>query len=175
MNIMMDTLAKELARKTTSEECVNLQEHKLGYGIVQFQGSNIYEHVQNTLQSKISNIKGMRYWYDKGRINKDNEGLISWETQRKSHKNSKLSRQITKTKWTSGWIGIGIGQNMERWSLRYKGHCPFCKSQLETTKHVLLCSHNEVETCWNDSIKKYNNSLKKVDTNHYLRKAILRN
>lgn len=172
LNILMDALAKDLAMDTNEEDTHHLPEHTHSFGSPTFQGIKVHENIQKNLYNLITHDKAIKYWVDKGRIKQNHVNKIDWKAQEMALKTIKGSRRRTITKWTSGWLGTG--KNMKRWGLRYEGYCPFCSFPDESTLHILTCKHNTQQQLWNRLLTEYEVKLKKLDTNYYLQRSIIR-
>ena len=83
----------------------------------------------------------------------------------------KHSRKLFMSKWMSGFCATG--KSMQRWNMREQGHCPFCKTENETTLHILVCPNAEPTTTWSNALIGFNKRLTNIDTSPLLRHHIL--
>ena len=172
LNVFMDDIAKELARRTTSEDLIQLPHHKYSFSLPNVASVNIHEHLQRNIAKTIGIHKANKYWIQKGRIKEEHINCINWKAQEKALYMVKGQKRRTITKWTCGWTGTG--KNMKRWNLRYEGYCPFCKYENEDTSHILQCQHDHQNSLWKKLNIEYESKLQKLQTNFYLRRTIMR-
>ena len=173
LNILMDTLAKNMLNDHTPLEAQRLEPHHKSITTPKLNREiYIYQDYTNELYQKLQQEKAHNYWiHEKQRYSKQDIEKIDWESQNKAMKTIPTTKQRSLSKWVSGWLGVG--KNMERWGLRYKGNCPFCSYPKETTTHVILCKHEAVTKKWTELIRQYDEQLIKLHTSYDLRKAII--
>jgi exonuclease III len=175
LNVLMDELAKDTARNNYAlKENLNLDPHPLSFSLPYITDKNdyIHEKIRSNLCTRLADDRVKTYFINKERITVSALNTIAWRQQGKALKQLPSSRKRFISKWISEWLATG--KNMERWQLRYKGHCPFCNTPDENTEHILLCTHAEVSREWNRQLKIYRNKLKKNGTDYRLRSAIMK-
>ena len=170
INVLMDSLAKDLLRQNPTTDHSTLIGHELGY-ILPECGKVIREHFKSTLYESIMTQKGHSYWIQKKRYTEEDIKCIDWVVQEKAFKTEKNTKQRNLSKWMSGWIASG--KNMKRWNKRYKGNCPFCGYENEDSSHIIHCAHDDPTNTWKALLATYDVTLAKLKTCYALRKAII--
>ena len=96
-------------------------------------------------------------------------------------KSGRFSNQIVfdkktnnKKKFIAKWAKNckATGTNLTRWDMRYKGYCPFCQNENETTEHIMLCDNDESIDIWDEAITRLLQKLHKLDTRWYVLVAL---
>ena len=171
-NVLMDRIAKNMLKDYTLDDARNLVPHHLSIISPKHKDKYILQDYKRELYDSLMEVKAHTYWTkDKNRYKEKDVGNIDWEAQTAAMKTIRTTKQRTLVKWFSGWVGVG--KNMERWNLRFKGHCPFCNYPKETTQHVIMCKHAQPTDKWKTLLQNYDTSLIRLITNYYLRKAII--
>ena len=172
LNILMDSLAKDLMDDLPEKAGYNLHEHRLSFTLPRHKNRPIYHKLKEFMYRQIMNEKAHCYWIEeKKRYTSEDKENIHWEYQEKAFKTLKGTRQRNLSKWFSGWIATG--KNTMRWNIRYKGHCPFCHKDKEDKHHIIHCSHIMPTKQWNTLLKEYDKKLIRYKTSFALRKAII--
>ena len=172
LNVLMDNIAKDMLTDHMVEEAITLHPHPLTLPLAQHKQQYIHQDFKRSLYNAIMETKAHKYWTDeKHRYLPQDINKIDWQSQSKALKTMRTTKQRSLSKWFSGWMGSG--KNMERWNLRYKGACPFCSHPRENTTHILKCQHDNPTEEWKNQIKVFDQKLIKLNTNYYLRKAII--
>lgn len=169
LNILMDGLAKDLLRSKPTEK--PFEQHKFAFALPMVGRTTIHEDFKNNLYKHVTTEKAHAYWISKKRYQEDDIDKIDWLLQEKAFASEKSTRQRKLSKWISGWLGVG--KNMKRWNLRYKGLCPFCDQADEDTMHVLKCKHVQPTNTWKTLLTEFDGTLIKQKTSYSLRKAII--
>ena len=172
LNVIMDSLAKDLSASTNIEECINLTPHHHSFILPQYKSQYIYQFVKKSLAQTIAHDKAINYWIEKGRMTESGAKLINWTSHGHARKSTNLTKQRSIVKWASECLGTG--KNMVRWGLRYKGHCPFCNFPIEDTKHILQCQHESPQKAWKTILGQFKSKLSAIQTNKYLLSSILK-
>ena len=170
LNVLMDTLAKNLLHDTTTTMTMSLGAHKQSMRLP-IHGSFIHQQFKSELYSSIMTARAKAYWVKKQRYDADLCNTISWESVASAQKSMNRTRLRTITKWCSEWIGTG--KNMKRWKLRYSSNCALCGFDDEDTQHILQCMHTLAIKHWDKQLREFDNRLIKHKTSYYLRKAII--
>ena len=172
LNVLMDSLAKDLLEENNSTEGNNFPAHKDSFILPLHNNIIVYQKFKTNLYDVIMNAKAHEYWItEKERYTNEDIPNIAWDAQYKALKTVKGTRQRTLTKWFSGWCATG--KNMQRWDLRYSGCCPFCGEANEDKKHIIHCNHPMPKNRWKKLLNEFNAKLIKYKTSFYLRKAII--
>ena len=173
LNVLMDGIAKNMLDKHSCNEAESLQPHQLSLGQpVYNQKRYIQQDYTREINNLITEYKAHQYWInEKERYKQEDINKIAWDAQYSAMESMRTTKQRSLTKWFSGWVAVG--KNMEKWKMRYKGHCPFCSYPKETTTHVLLCKHSKPTDKWKYLLTEYDATLIRINTNYYLRKAII--
>ena len=170
LNVLMDTLAKNLLQTTTPAHAESLGYHELSMKLP-FHNKYIHQQFKDELYKSIMNEVGNAYWVKKGRYQQKDIESIAWTELHRAQKSMNRTRLRTITKWCSEWIGTG--KNMKQWNLRYNSNCVMCGVEDEDTHHILHCQHKLSLNFWDEALKEYDQSLLKLKTNYYLRRAII--
>ena len=170
LNVLMDTLAKNLLQSTTAEMASRLEAHPLSMSLP-YHNTYIHQQFKDELYKSIMTEKGNDYWVSKGRYERKDIPSIAWTELHRAQKSTNRTRLRTITKWCADWIGTG--KNMKKWNLRYNSNCALCGTEDEDTTHVLKCQHKLSLEFWDESLKEFDQSLLKLKTNYYLRRAII--
>ena len=170
LNVLMDTLAKNLLHDTTIQMTSLLGAHKHSIRLPTH-GPFIYQQFKSDLYSSIMGARAKAYWVRKQRYEADLGNIISWESVASAQKSMNRIRLRTITKWCLEWIGTG--KNMKRWKLHYSSNCAMCGFDDKDTQHILHCKHNLAIKHWDKQLREYDNRPIKHKTSYYLRKAII--
>ena len=170
LNILMDTLAKNLLSSITPEVALHHLPHKYSFK-APVHTTIIRQQYKDSLYLSIMSKKGLDYWVKRKRLDEEKITLISWDATKQAQKSFNRTRLRTISKWCSDWIGTG--KNMKRWNLRFNSNCALCGQDDEDTQHVLTCPHTLSIQHWDKQLREYDMKLKKFKTNYYLRKAII--
>ena len=173
LNILMDAIAKNMLTDHSEEYALSLKPHSLSIPMPKHNNATyVYQDYRRELYNLIMESKAHDYWIsDKKRYSTSTKDLIDWNAQNQAMKTLNTTKQRNIVKWCSDWVSVG--KNMERWNLRYRGHCPFCAHPRETTSHVIMCQSVEVTDQWKKVLSQYDHQLIKLHTCYYLRKAII--
>ena len=173
LNVLMDGIAKNMLEEHSTQQASRIQPHPLSLPQPLYQDRQfVQQDYSRELYNLIAEDKVHQYWiHEKERYTQEDIKKIDWDSQSKAMQSLRTTKQRSLTKWFSGWVAVG--KNMEKWNMRYKGHCPFCKYPKETTTHVIKCQHVAPTEKWKELLKEYDATLARLHTNYYLRKAII--
>ena len=115
INVDMDWKAKELLSQIYKDREINFEDydlHPLSFQVIYVHNKPIYHRVKEEVHRHITEKKIIDHWIKKGRLTKETEEMVDWESNGRAMKSSTINRRRFVTKWGNEWLGTG--KNMKK-------------------------------------------------------------
>ena len=141
LNIKVDHLANQMITQDLPPRIL-----EYGFPVVRVSGLRISSRLKSSLYYHITSKKFLDYLTSNGKLAEGVDKHIHWKALQFAKKESSYFINNMIAKWTCNQLPTALVQF--RWGKVASSRCPRCQHKVETSNHVLRCSHSQ--TIWNE-------------------------
>ena len=163
LNVMVDRRAEVFRHFIERHENYEYSElHKyFRYGIY-IDGTHITSHIDDSLRNWIQMQPLKKFLNSTHALPLTAFDNVDWNSVEKATTSLTASRRLWLTKFASGFCGVA--SKMKSCGYWDDDVCPLCGLTVENTKHVLQCTHQDIDEKYQVSTKKLLEWMRKNDT-----------
>ena len=143
LNTRVDHLAKAMTRQAYPPTIL-----ENGFPVVTCAGSRISSRLKSSLYYTITTRNYLRYLTSNGKLAEGVDKYVHWKALRTAKKESSHFCNHMMAKWTCNQMPTALVQF--RWGKVASNRCPRCTLKVETSHHIVRCSHST--TLWDDEM-----------------------